>query len=168
MKPPKQFMAVRNKQHRQPMNPAIPSHGKQKHAYMTGKYAWERYGKSIMDNPYPRGLMNVAWARGYLEASKIKLSTEPIKAPEGAMALPYGIVVVKKLKRNKFRVKERRDKTTNLEMARLVAPEAINLDKMNRYLGHIQPPNRKFRIFTRNPIDPNKPKKEKVVKKKEM
>jgi hypothetical protein len=157
MKPPKQFMTVRNKQHRQPMNPNVPSPGKQKHAYMTGKYAWERYGKSIMDNPYPRGLMNDAWARGYLEASKIKLSKEPVRAPEGAAALPYGIIVIKKLKRNKFRVKDKGVKPI----------EAANPSNMNTYLGYIQPPNRKFKRFTRNPLNPNRPKKEKVVKKKE-
>jgi hypothetical protein len=79
---PKQYMTMRNKQHRGPMRPRVASKKHCDHAYQRGCNAWLKYGKSINDNPY-RGLEAEAWRKGYLAASNFKVNPVVERAPQG-------------------------------------------------------------------------------------
>lgn len=135
---PKQYMTMRNKQHRGPMRPHVASKKKCAHAYQRGYDAWMKYGKSISDNPY-RGLEAEAWRKGYLAASNFKVNPVVSRAPEGRPEHNAGYVVVKRFGAEK----------------KLKGPAEPREREIEMYLGYIKPGKdgrlKRFYPWTNNP-----------------
>ena len=147
---PKPKMKVRNKTHHSPEIRIPPSSAKLFHASQRGKKAWKRL-VSILDNPYPPGLLHNAWREGYMSAMEWKLQPVQLRAPEGVEIKPYGYVeskpprFVRSKGKKKFKIKD-------------TSPKPPKETKFNYYLGYIKPPSKRFRIWTRNPPPPKEKK----------